>query len=239
MNEYFQENKRSMLLLTGLLFILALVLFFILLRPLMSDLKRQELATIQIQDEITQLEQEIEEFGSITEEVDLEELILENKIPRQRDLDAYILGLQRLEFFTESKIETINFAYDSSINIDAVEEEDAESEETADGNNEADENTDADDDEVSPEITTEVTIDPTILNEKPEGLEVMTVRISVVSANFDEFIELLKVIENDNRISIVTNLQFTKPAENELYFEDDPSKVVSFEAELTTFYYTD
>src|SRR5690625_5207407 len=114
MNEFYAENRRALLLLAGLLLILAIVLYFILLRPQMADLKRQEAAAVQLKDEIASLEKQIEDLEVGKEEVDLEQLILENKIPRERDLDAYILGLQRLELLTESKIESIQFAYDSS-----------------------------------------------------------------------------------------------------------------------------
>ena len=46
---------------------------------------------------------------------------MESKIPKERELDDYILSLQQLEVITNSKIEKIEFMYDS--NLDDVEKE--------------------------------------------------------------------------------------------------------------------
>ncbi len=89
------------------------------------------------------------------------------------------------------------------------------------------------------EEDTELTVDPVLLNEKPEQLQVLTVKIEGMSPDFDQFIELLKIIESQERISIVTSLHFTKPTEQDLYFSDDPSELIPFEAELTTFYFAE
>lgn len=241
MNEYFEENKRSLILLAGMLFVLALVLYFILLRPLMADYKKEQQAIVDLNNEIQILEAQITQFQETSNDVNLEQLILENKIPRERELDEYILALQQLELHTESKIESIQFAYDSSLEVDEVDS--SESGESSEVDTDTEDETAEDDGqpetESSEEESTEPTIDPTILNEKPEELQVMTVKINAISPDFDELIELLKIIESNERISIVTSLQFSKPTEQDLYFADDPSNVIQFEAELTTFYYVE
>lgn len=230
MNNYYQENKRSLLLLSGLLFILAIVLYIIILRPLLADLSHQRKEIFNITSEINVLEQQLENMETSVEDFDIEQLMLENRIPTSRDLDAYILSLQRLELLTESKIESVEFVYDSSLD---VAEEETKVRET-----EVESEVVDDDAEVAEEVENdEVTIDPTILHEKPDALQVLTVKLTAISPDFKEFIELLKVIENEERISLVTNLNFLKPTEDELYFLDDPSNLISFEAELTTFYY--
>lgn len=244
MNEYFEENKRSLVLLASMLFILALVLFFVLLRPLMNEYKSEQKRIEDLQNEIELLEAQINNLKDTSDDVDLEQLILENKVPRERELDEYILALQQLELHTESRIDSINFTYDSSFDIEAEEESDeTEAEVTepeADLEDEAEgEDTDAEENDEEAEEEVEVTVDPELLKEKPEQLQVMTVRIEAVSPDFEQFIELLKIIENNERISIVTNLHFTKPTEQDLYFTDEPSKIIPFEAELTTFYYAD
>lgn len=254
MNEYFEENKRSLLLLTGMLFVLALVLFFMLLRPLIGDYKREVQQIDSLNEEIELLNAQIETLQETSNEFDVEQLILENKIPTERELDEYILTIQQLEFHTESKIESIQFTYDSSIATDAPVEGESESEESDDSEDsatdeieESDEPVDTEqseaneeevkDEESEEEETILPTIDPAILSEKPEELHVMTVRISALSPDFDEFIELLKLIESNERISIVTSLHFTKPTEQDIFFEDNPLKEIPFDAEITTFYY--
>ena len=259
MNEYYEQNKRSLILLASMLFVLALVLFFMLLRPLLVDYEKEVHQIDSLNEEITLLETQIESLQETSDDFNVDQLILENKIPTERELDEYILALQQLELHTESKIETIQFTYDSNITTDEpIEEEisdvDANDESEVSTVNPTDEevaNADVYDDDDFPDDVEETeqneseevdeisepTIDPVILSEKPDQLHVMTVRISVASPDFDEFIELLKLIETSERISIVTNLEFTKPTEQDLYFGDGPSEEVPFDAEITTFYY--
>lgn len=246
MNEYFEQNKRSLLLLGGTLLLLAIILYFFLVRPVMADYKNEVQRIDDLNEEIELLEAQIENLKESPEEIDVDQLILENKIPSERELDEYILAIQQLELHTDSQIETIDFAYDSSFEIDEVEEEETE-EASADEEealeDELEEETAIEDEadtmdaDEAEEEATESEIDPAILNEKPEDLHVMTVRISALSPNFDEFIELLKLIESNDRISIVTSLEFSKPTEEDIYFSNNPAERISFDAEITTFYY--
>lgn len=246
MNEYFEQNKRSLLLLGGTLLLLAIILYFFLVRPVMADYKNEVQRIDDLNEEIELLEAQIENLKESPEEIDVDQLILENKIPSERELDEYILTIQQLELHTDSQIETIDFAYDSSFEIDEVEEEETE-EASADEEealeDELEEETAIEDEadtmdaDEAEEEATEPEIDPAILNEKPEDLHVMTVRISALSPNFDEFIELLKLIESNDRISIVTSLEFSKPTEEDIYFSNNPAERISFDAEITTFYY--
>src|SRR5690625_7566243 len=96
----------------------------------MTHLSAKEKALVSVQDEIRTLEQKLENMEIAEPEIDVEQLILENKIPRERELDEYILSLNQLEIITESKIEKIEFVYDSNLeNIEAVEEENQKDEE--------------------------------------------------------------------------------------------------------------
>lgn len=225
MNEYFQENKRSLFILTGLFFILIVVLYVVLLRPLMADLSSREKEINSAKDEIQILEKKLDNFELDQTDVDVEQLKLESKIPKERELDDYILSLQQLEVITNSKIEKIEFMYDS--NLDDVEKEVENIEDHQMG-----ESLDSEDEEKEEDVQ----IDPAILDEKPEDLQIFTVKVTAASPEFDDFIELLKAIENQERISIVSKLKFIKPTEYDLYFEDLPT-AISVEAELTTFYY--
>lgn len=225
MIEYFQENKRSLFILTGLFFILIVVLYVVLLRPLMADLSSREKEINSAKDEIQILEKKLDNFELDQTDVDVEQLKLESKIPKERELDDYILSLQQLEVITNSKIEKIEFMYDS--NLDDVEKEVENIEDHQMG-----ESLDSEDEEKEEDVQ----IDPAILDEKPEDLQIFTVKVTAASPEFDDFIELLKAIENQERISIVSKLKFIKPTEYDLYFEDLPT-AISVEAELTTFYY--
>lgn len=245
MNEYIEENKRAIILLTIGLFLLAIVLYFFLLRPQLVDLSEKKENLDAMEEELRVLEEQIAAFDEDELDVEVEQLLQEKKIPTERKLDEYILSLQRLESVTNSKIERIEFVYDSNLEIDEENEEaepsdnTEESAEKTEENLESNELDETDDENEGEETEDEINVNPEILREKPEQLEVMTVRLVAVAPNFEEFIELLKVIENEERISIVTNLRFNKPTEEDTFILDEPLDMIPFEAELTTFYYAE
>lgn len=253
MNDYFQENKRSLLILAGLLLILAVVLYVIVVRPLYKDIHAEENNIESLEEQIAQLEQQLEQSETVTEE-NIDELLLQNRIPTDRNVDEYILSLQKLESITNSLIESIEFTYDSSIEglvIEDEEETEEENDQVEELNNEEllDENSNEDNQEQedsSAEESTdeeaenekEITINREILEELPENLHVITVTISAYSPTFDDLIEFLRVIENTERISIVTSLSFERPTERDIYrINENALDHIPFEAELTTFYY--
>lgn len=235
MNEYFRENKRALILITVALFILAIVLFFFLLRPLVKDLSSKKDAINSAEGELHILEQKIATYTETNLEYDIDQLVYEKKIPLERMLDEYILSLQRLELITKSKIEKIEFVYDSQFEMDETE---SEAEELVEQEDELlmEENDSQNEDESE---VGEVVVDPVIMNEKPEELQEMTVKLTAISPDFKEFIEFLKVIENQERISIVTKLYFLRPTEVDTFFAENPLETVPFEVELTTFYYAE
>lgn len=239
MNEYFQENKRSLFILVLLLFILAIVLYIFLLHPLLDKYSKTEKNITQLNSEIDVLEAKLANTGDDEpSEIDFEQLMLEKKIPQERELDNYILSLQQLELVSHSKIEEVQFAYDSSLDIS--DEEELEDETQADNQDES-ETDQTDDTETDDETddSEEPKIDPEILKEKPEQLHVMTVRLTAISPTYDDFIDLVKEIEKTERISIVTSLDFVQPTEVDEFFTDNPEDIIAFEAELTTFYYAE
>lgn len=209
MNEYIQENKRSLYVIVGLLFILAIVLFFLVLRPVMTDLDKQKKLNDTKEANIELLKIQLENMKKQFEEEDPEKLVLEGKIPPERNIDEYIRSLQALENKTNSEISNITFVYDS--NIDVVETEEEES-----------------------EIDHEE-----IIVGKPEELQVIVVQFTATSPSYDDFINLLKTIEQEERISIVSNLQFNQNASIGETPEDEEDETVSFTIHLTTFYYED
>lgn len=237
MNEFYQENKKVLIIFTAFLFVVVIVLYFLLVQPLKTDLDATNKNITNLEEEKVLITTQISNFDLEEKELDIDQLIYENKIPSERDLDDYILALQGLEFITNSKIESVSIAYDSGTGHIEVEEEvvpePSTPEDSEDG--EAAEVEEAD----TEEPVEQPIIDPTIVKEKPESLEVMVVTIAATSPNFEEFIHLIEAIESQDRISIVSNLNFTTPTENDIYtseFEVDTKKI-EFTASFTTFYY--
>lgn len=233
MNEYIRENKRPILLLTTLFSLLVIVLFFAVLRPILAEFSSKEVAIVEQKDRVELLKAKIKNIEEA--EIDIEQLALEDKIPLERNLDEYILSLQQLEEVTESKIARIEFVYDSNLEQIEDEEEIAEKEEAEELTDNTEEAEEAESETDSLDETP--SIDPEIIKEKPEELQVMTVRIAATSPDFDKFIELLEIIENKERISIVSKLHFDHPTEEDILLAEGSEESISFEAELTTFYY--
>ncbi|HLS06426.1 MAG TPA: hypothetical protein VK079_00640 [Bacillota bacterium] len=241
MNEYLQTNKRSFILLTILFFILAIVLYFMVVRPLTEDLTRHEINIMTAENNIAELEKTLQRLEVTPEDDEFEDLLLEKIIPKERELDDYILSLQQLELTTESQIEQINFVYDSQIadheqvddedEVDATDTEVDETDATDDENNSEEENSaDEDEDETTP-------LEPTFIYEKPVDLHAISVQIDAISPSLDEFIKFLQTIEQSERLSIVSQLRFDHPTEHDEFFEDEPTTDITFQIELTTFYY--
>lgn len=245
MNEFFQENKRALLILVAALFVLAAVLFFFLVNPLLSDLKSTKANIDSKETDIELLEAQLANIGREEVDIDEETLANEKKIPRERHLDEYILSLQQLELLNNSKIESVAFAYDSSMDLEEAEEgaetpeEHIEEEEADNEENEESEATENGEEEAIDEESEDgtPTIDPVILQEKPDQLQVMTVSMTGRSQSYNDFLALIEMIEDMERISIVTNVHFTQPVEEDEFIED-PMNTVPFQAEITTFYYT-
>lgn len=241
MNEYFQENKRSIFLLITALLLLAIVLYMLLLRPLQSDLSSKEKDIIRVKEEIELLQAHLDSDEPDRSALDIEQIMLEKKIPEERNLDEYILSLQQLEFKTNSSIDHIQFVYDSNLEI-KEDEDNEEQEKTTNTDEQSETNAPETEDanKTEPEVDQKLpTIDPELLKEIPENLHIITVRVVATSPTYSDFIELLEVIEDTERISIVTGLTFTQPTENDEYFVEDYDWGISFIAELTTFYYVD
>lgn len=235
MNEVFQENKKILISLVVVLFIGAFALYYFLVMPVKDSLDSTEIAIDTLENDKLYITTMINNLRNEEPEIDGEELVLKNRIPDERKLDEYILSLLELQEITGSEIVSVNFAYDSGtehIEIGAeVPEEGSEEEaltetpEDVEGIEETD---------VAP-----IVIDPVIIEEKPESLEVLVVRVQARSRNFDEYLELIEAIESQDRISIVSNLTFKNPAEEEVFFSDHKidEEMVEFTVELTTFYY--
>ncbi len=240
MNDYIQENKRAVILLTVVLFLLTIVLYYFLLRPQMIDLSNKRDDVEAMEEQLRELEQKITSYQENGLDIEVEQLLLEKKVPTERKLDEYIISLQRLESITDSKIEKIEFVYDSNFEIDEETSEGTEEgSEVTEENSEENEAEDVLEENENDESEDEINVDPVILNEKPEELQIITVKLTAISPDFEDFIKLLELIENDERISIVTNLQFNKLTEDDIFLVENPLDIIPFEAELTTFYYAE
>lgn len=223
MNNIFEENRNAFLMLSGLLFVLLIVLYFAFISPLLSDLKDERANHIDLQNEIAVLEKQIQQIDEIQEELTQEQLELQKKVPLTRKLEEIVLILQDIELQSSSLIELIDFYYGSSLPTpDFSHEFDAD--EVIEGANDAEgeENSDKESQTIE-------------LKEKPESLQVITISMEITSPSYDDFLQLIKEIEQQERIMSVSKLQFEKTSD--FTVNDEQHELITHKVELMTFYY--
>src|SRR5690625_512379 len=223
MNNIFEENRNAFLMLSGLLFVLLIVLYFAFISPLLSDLKDERANHIDLQNEIAVLEKQIQQIDETQEELTQEQLELQKKVPLTRELEEIVLILQDIELQSSSLIELIDFYYDSSLPTPDFSHE-LDADEVIEGANDAEgeENSDKESQTIE-------------LKEKPESLQVITISMEITSPSYDDFLQLIKEIEQQERIMSVSKLQFEKTSD--FTVNDEQDELITHKVELMTFYY--
>lgn len=223
MNNIFEENRNAFLMLSGLLFVLLIVLYFAFISPLLSDLKDERANHIDLQNEIAVLEKQIQQIDETQEELTQEQLELQKKVPLTRELEEIVLILQDIELQSSSLIELIDFYYDSSLPTPDFSHE-LDADEVIEGANdtESEENSDKESQTIK-------------LKEKPESLQVITISMEITSQSYDDFLQLIKEIEQQERIMSVSKLQFEKTSD--FTVKDEQDELITHKVELMTFYY--
>jgi len=224
MNNMFEENRSTFLMLVGLMFVLLMVLYFAFISPLLSDLKEKKSSQVDLQNDIAVLEKKLQQLDESEEEFEQEQLELQKKIPLTRELEEIVLILQEIELHSSSVIEEINFYYDGSLpTSDFIHELDTEEMVEDEDGSEGEKG--KNNDEKSP------TID---LVEKPERLQLITLNMEITSPTYDDFLQLVTEIEQQERIMGVSKVQFETQSES-VDVETDGS--IEAEVELITFFY--
>jgi hypothetical protein len=223
MNNIFQEKRSAFILLVGLLFVLLIVIYFAFLKPFTDELKGKESSSLDLQDEIARLEKEMSRLDDIENELAIEQISLQKKIPLTEELEKLVLTLGEIELVSLSHIETIEFHYDGSLpTTDFLVETEADNEAASD--EETEHSTEA-----NPAID---------FSEKPASLEIITIRMDVVSPTYEDFLHFITEIEKQERIMSISRLQFEKPGEEELIIAEESNEAIIYNVELITFYYT-
>src|SRR5690625_3803048 len=198
MNNMFEENRNTFLMLVGLMFVLLIVLYFAFISPLLSDLKGNKISQADLQNNIAVLEKQFQLLDESQEAFEQEQLELQKKIPLTRELEEIVLILQEIELQSSSLIEEINFYYDGSLpTLDSIHELDTEEMVEDEDGSEGEKGEDKDE--------KNTTID---LVEKPERLQLITLNMEITSPTYDDFLQLVTEIEQQERIMGVSKVQF-------------------------------
>ncbi|WP_026906455.1 hypothetical protein [Paucisalibacillus globulus] len=232
MNNIFQENKKSFFLLLGLLFLLLIVAYFFFFQPASKELKTREhqSGTLENDNQVLQIEISNAENNS-GEELDVDNYLLENKLPLNPEIEDLILTLQEIEFVSGSRFDNISFSYGGSAPQREQEATEYEAENGTEAVEESDNELETDSDVA--ETTQEDTM---IFEEIPGNLQVITVSFSVTSPDYDHFQQFINQIEKQERLMTVTSMDFQKPAERELVIDEEAETITS-EVSVTTFFF--
>ncbi|WP_026671473.1 hypothetical protein [Alkalihalobacterium bogoriense] len=235
MNEYIQEKRTVFIVIIASLFLLLVLAFFLFQKPVQEQLKAEETMVTTEQMLIDGITVQLAELANQEEE---NTVMLERKVPKERLIDQYLLTLQEVELVSESKIQDISFtSYDGELTDEEFISGAAESGvETSEQVVEP-----VAVEEVAEAGEAEVVVEEAQLEQEqlPNGLQLLTISMQVVSPNYESYRMFLKEIEKRERITRVDSLQFTTPTEADLLFTDDPDETISFTMQVTTFYYQD
>lgn len=206
LSNLFQENKKSVLSLLVLLYVLLTVVFFLFYRPNSVDLKSKKAEQKSLTEEIDLLNAQIEQ-SKANEEADKEKQLERAKsLPMTPEVNQMILTLEEIEANSESSLQRIGFFYDGALPELPLEE----------GTTEEASSTE------KPVIN---------LEDKPENLQVITMDVLVTSPSYNHFHTLVKEIEAQERMMIVSTMNFDQTT------DDESGQSVSAVITLSTFYY--
>lgn len=231
MKQLFQENRNAFLLLLALLFILLISLYFLFYRPLADELQQTKHQEETLQEELTLLEAQIHTGEERTEEI--ENMQLERRVPRLPELEALLLTLNEIEVMSNSQISDMSFGYQGGLPERPIIEEEPEDEEESEISDAA-----ASEIEIEGiETTTETLDSPTAFTEMPAGLQPVIVTLEVESPDYEHFQSLLKEIEKQERMMIVTNVDFDQSGESAFISAEEPTEAITATLVVSTFYF--
>ena len=234
------EDKKNLVLLGIILFLLLALLYFYWVKPLKDEVTASLQEVERLEQTIEQLTAEITAEEKKTE-VDGDSYQLIKKLPLSRQVDEFLLSLLEIEIVSQSQIESIAFNnYEGELSdsdrIDGGESESevAEQEETADEEvhlDKASEDDTADLEEPGNPPVSDVA------DRLPENVRLITLQLDVISPNFERSQKFLKELEKLERLVRVDSLSFTNPGEMELLEADEADIPINMSVTLTTFYY--
>lgn len=222
MNNLFQENKRPFTILLVLLLLLTIVLYFLFLRPLIANVKNQQVTNTSLASEIEVLDVKIQTLSE--QEIDTTELEL--KVPLTRDLQALVLSLENIEEVSGTKVGSIRLNYNDGLpNIDIDDDESSDTNVV-----ESEEN--AEDIEEIPNVIP--------IEDKPERLKMISLRLDVYAPDFEHVKQFIREIEKLERLTIISRVEFSRPVQiidDEQLADDEQPELMEFTIDLITFYY--
>ncbi|USK53918.1 LysM peptidoglycan-binding domain-containing protein [Cytobacillus solani] len=211
MNRPLQKNNILLIILSIFLLTAFFVgIYFFLLYPKMEKIKLKEME-LQSQE---QLLATLKNKGENTEKHPVESTIhLQEQVPVKPMAQQLLLDIEKAEVVSGSFVANMTFQDGGVIELDDNKNVDAENSEEAETDGTAEE-----------ESSTPL----------PEGVEKITVNLTIESPSYFDFESFLQILENLNRIVVVEAIDFT--ANEEIIEESQENTPITYQVTLSAFY---
>lgn len=249
MSDFLQEKRKAVIFIGIILFLLLGLAYYYFILPLKDEEAAAEQNMTQLEMDVKTLESQLnQDDGKKVENTTK----LEKEVPLTRNLDDLLLSLQEIEMVTGSRIDSITFNnYDNGLSetdetiekekttdedkVKSEKETESQSKENSNGKESVKSESDSDSGDAENTETPES--DLASNGNLPTNIKLITLNMSVISPDYDHFRQFLQELEKLERITRVDKLNFTQPAERELLYEKNGSKMITTEVQITTFYY--
>lgn len=211
MNRPLQKNNILLIILSIFLLTAFFVgIYFFWLYPKTEKVKLKEME-LQSQE---QLLAALKNKGENTEKHSVESTIhLQEQVPVKPMAQQLLLDIEKAEVVSGSFVANMTFQDGEAIELDDSQNVDAENSEEAETDGTAEE-----------ESSTPL----------PEGVEKITVNLTIESQSYFEFESFLQILENLNRIVVVEAIDFT--ANEEIIEESQENTPIIYQVTLSAFY---
>ncbi|TQR14833.1 potassium transporter [Psychrobacillus soli] len=231
MNNLVSNKRTGSLLLVALVVVILGAIYYFVIYPLSEEKNSKEVIVSNVRNEVAVLQEQLT-TPEVEEEPEEHTFTLKKKVPLTRELDKLIRSIEEIELISESKIVSVNFNnYD-----EVVAESPLVPTQTQEETNE--ENTQTTDiaDLTDTTTETETPVSPVANIILPPQLKLITFNISVLTKDYDHFMQFMEELEKTERIVRVDQLSFSLPGEEQFYVMDSVDAILA-EIQVTTFYY--
>lgn len=249
MNELFQERRKELFILIGLILVLILTIYFLFIFPKYKEVDTKQTNIATVETNINKLKTDIKK--ETEEENRADTFKLRKKIPENEEIEKLLVKIEEIEGMSTSRVEAIGFTYQDGEEIlqesedetpifkeKTIEDEEEIEEKEKDDEGAARER--EEDEEETLDDSEEETVETTEEDEEAEAkLKTIEIELEVNSSDYLSFYTFISEIEKLERIVFVSELEFVKPAEEEIYFNDVYDGTITHKVHLQTFTYED
>lgn len=225
MNKLTSHKNSSILLLVALIAALLFALYYYMLQPKREEVVEKTNNIEQLQQQMTDMTKELAALDESQGELNMDNLIIRQKVPETRAIEKIILNMVEIEEVTGTRVESLNFNnYDTAVAQSEVRQPNELEKADAEVNGD---NVDAVDD---------IPVSSIMKDNLPDNLKLVTFNINVVALDFKKLEQFLQEIEQLERVMKIDMINLTIPGEQDLLSEG-ADVTIQATVQVTTFYY--